>query len=232
MFRYEKKYIINNLQVELLKQRLIPIMKLDSNLQGNEFYSIRSIYFDDYNDTCLKQVINGISERYKYRIRFYNYSDKYIVLEKKYKINNMTKKDSCVITKKQVYNILYNKNFYVSKDNSKLLNEFYMQMKIKGFKAKVIIDYDRIPFVYDLGNVRITIDYNLSCSYKFNKLFCSDKSSIPLLDAGYSILEIKYNDFIPDFIRFALQLNELERVSYSKYGNGRLMIKNVLGGCL
>lgn len=232
MFRYEKKYIINNLQVELLKQRLSPIMKLDSNLNDSDFYSIRSIYFDDYNDTCLNQVINGISERFKYRIRFYNNNDSYIVLEKKYKINNMTKKDNCVISRKQLYNILHNKNIYVSKDNPKLLNEFYLQMKIRGFKPKVVIDYDRIPFVYELGNVRITIDYNLSCSHKFDNLFNSEKFSIPLLEEGYSILEVKYNEFIPDFIRFALQINELDRISYSKYGNGRLMIKNVLGGCI
>ena len=232
MFRYEKKYIINNLQVELLKQRLSPIMKFDNNLRDSDFYSIRSIYFDDFNDTCLKQVINGISERFKYRIRFYNNNDSYIVLEKKYKINNMTKKDSCTITRKQLYNILHNKNININKDNPKLLNEFYMQMMIKGFRPKVVIDYDRIPFVYDLGNVRVTIDYNLSCSYKFDNLFNSEKFSIPLLEEGYAILEVKYNEFIPDFIRFALQLNELERVSYSKYGNGRLMAKNVLGGCI
>ena len=72
MFRFEKKYILNNLQVLQLKHILSPIMKLDPILSGREFYSIRSLYFDDYNDTCLKQVINGISERYKYRIRFYN----------------------------------------------------------------------------------------------------------------------------------------------------------------
>lgn len=232
MFRYEKKYMINNLQVELLKQRLSPIMKLDDNLGDNDFYSIRSIYFDDYSDTNLKQVIYGVSKRFKYRIRFYNYNDNYIMLEKKYKINNMTKKVSCRLTKEQVNDIINNRNILIDKKNPKLLNEFYLMMKTRGYKPKVIIDYDRIPFVYEAGNVRITIDYNLACSYKFNELFNKDGLSIPIIENGYSILEVKYNDFIPDFIRFALQLNELDRISYSKYGKGRLMIKNVVGGCL
>ena len=121
MFRYEKKYIINNLQKEILMHRLTPIMSLDSNLNGKDFYSIRSLYFDDYCDTCLKQVINGISERFKYRIRFYNFNLDYIVLEKKYKINNMTKKDSCILTKEQVEDII-NNNIKIDKDNPKLLN--------------------------------------------------------------------------------------------------------------
>lgn len=230
MYRHEKKYIINESQIEILKHRLKPIMKLDPNIKKNEFYTIRSLYFDDYNDTNLKQVINGISKRFKYRIRFYNNNHEYIMLEKKYKINNMTKKVSCSLTKKDVTNILKN-NIDIKKENPKLLNEFYLMMKTKGYKPKVIIDYDRIPFVYEAGNVRITIDYNISCSYKVNDLFKKNIPKIPLMEKGYSILEIKYDAFIPDYIRFALQLNELERTSYSKYGNGRLMIKKV-GGCL
>jgi hypothetical protein len=231
MFRFEKKYILNNLHVEQLKHRLSPLMKLDPILSGREFYSIRSLYFDDYNDTCLKQVINGISERYKYRIRFYNGNTEYIVLEKKYKINNMTKKISCEITKEIVDNILKG-NFSINKDNDKLLNEFYLMIKTRGFRPVVIIDYDRIPYVYDAGCVRITLDYNLSCSYDFDKLFSDKITRIPLMEEGNTILEVKYNDFIPDYIRFSLQLDGLYRTSYSKYGNGRLAIKNYVGGCL
>lgn len=231
MFRFEKKYILNNLQVEQLKHRLSPIMKLDPILSGKEFYSIRSLYFDDYKDTCLKQVINGISERYKYRIRFYNDNTDYIVLEKKYKINNMTKKTSVQITKEIVDGILKG-NFVISKDNNKLLNEFYLMIRTRGFKPVVIIDYDRIPCVYDAGCVRVTLDYNLSCSYDFDNLFSDEIRRIPLMEEGNTILEVKYNDFIPDYIRFCLQLDGLYRTSYSKYGNGRLAIKNYVGGSL
>lgn len=231
MFRFEKKYILNNLQVEQLKHRISPLMNLDPILNGKKFYSIRSLYFDDYNDTCLKQVINGISERYKYRIRFYNGNTEYIVLEKKYKINNMTKKISVQITKDIVESIL-NGSISVSDNNDKLLNELIVMIRTRGFRPVVIIDYDRIPYVYDAGCVRVTFDFNLSCSYDFDKLFSDDLLRIPLLDSGNTILEVKYNDFIPDYIRFSLQLGELYRTSFSKYGYGRLAIKNYIGGCL
>lgn len=231
MFRFEKKYILNNLQVEQLKHRVSPLMKLDPILNGKDFYRIRSLYFDDCKDTCLRQVIDGISERYKYRIRFYNNNTDYIVLEKKYKINNMTKKTSIEITKDIVDGILKG-NFAISKDNDKLLNEFYLMIRTRGFKPVVIIDYDRIPYVYEAGYVRVTLDFNLSCSYDFDKLFDDKLFKIPLLEEGNTILEVKYNDFIPDYIRFSLQLDGLYRTSYSKYGNGRLAIKNYIGGCL
>lgn len=232
MFRYEKKYIVNNLHIEQLKHRLSPFMKLDPILAGKSFYSIRSLYFDDYNDTCLKQVINGISERYKYRIRYYNGNTDYIMLEKKYKVNNMTKKTSCQLTKNQVDDIINNRNLVISKENNKLLNELYLAIKTNGFRPSIIIDYDRIPYVYEAGYVRVTVDYNVSCSYEIDKFFEDNISRIPLMEEGKSILEIKYTDFIPDYIRFSLQLNELYRTSYSKYVNGRLAIKNYVGGCL
>ena len=231
MFRFEKKYILNNLQVEQLKHRVSPLMNLDPILGGKEFYSIRSLYFDDYNDTCLKQVINGISKRYKYRIRFYNGNTEYIVLEKKYKINNMTKKTSVQITKEIVESIL-DGSISVSDSNDELLNELIIMIRTRGFRPVVIIDYDRIPYVYDAGCVRVTFDYNLSCSYECDKLFSDDFLKIPLIDSGSTILEVKYNDFIPDYIRFSLQLGELSRTSFSKYGNGRIAVKNYIGGCL
>ena len=162
MYRFENKYMINDLQIEELKHRLAPVIKLDPILGKRKFYSIRSLYFDDYNDTCFNQVLNGVSKRVKYRIRFYNFNEKYIVLEKKYKINNMTRKVSCEITKEQALDIINNRNLNISNDNPKLLNEFYLKIKCYGFKPKIIIDYDRIPYVYDAGTVRITIDHNLS----------------------------------------------------------------------
>lgn len=232
MFRFENKYLINSLQIEELKHRLSPVVRLDPILGKRKFYSIRSLYFDDYNDTCFNQVLNGVSKRVKYRIRFYNFNEKYIVLEKKYKINNMTRKASCEITKEQVLDIINNRNLNISKDNPKLLNEFYLKIRCDGFRPKIIIDYDRIPFVYDAGTVRITIDHNLSCSYDIKNFFNKDILRIPLMDKGYSILEVKYTGFMPDFIRHCIQIKGLELSSYSKYKNGRLALKNYVGGCL
>ena len=232
MYRFESKYLINNLQIEELKHRLSPVVKLDPILGKREFYSIRSLYFDDNNDTCLNQVINGLSKRVKYRIRFYNFNEKYIVLEKKYKINNMTRKVSCELTKEQVLNIINNRDLNISKDNPKLLNELYLKIIADGFRPKIIIDYDRIPYVYDTCTVRITIDYNISCSYNIKGFFDKKNLRIPIMDKGYSILEVKYNGFMPDFIRYCIQIKGLELSSYSKYKNGRLAIKSYVGGCL
>ena len=202
----------------------------DINLHGDEYYTVRSMYFDDYNSTFLKDVLNGVSRRFKFRIRIYNYDDSYILLEKKSKINNMTKKESCKITKEQVQNIL-NDSIIISDKNPKLLNELYVLIKTKRYKPVVIIDYDRIPYVYE-NLVRITIDKNTRCSYDVDKKKKKEDLLIPVVDENTSILEVKYGCVLPDVIKYGIQINSLYGTSYSKYANARLVLKDYIGGSL
>ena len=81
-FRYELKFLLNESQAQILKQRLSLIMEPDGNsIDGN--YFIRSLYFDDVNSTAYYEKIDGLEEREKYRIRYYNFDRTYIMLELK-----------------------------------------------------------------------------------------------------------------------------------------------------
>ncbi|MBQ9071759.1 MAG: polyphosphate polymerase domain-containing protein [Bacilli bacterium] len=213
-FRKELKYKITDSDFCIINNNLRGLIKKDSNCK-DDFYTISSIYFDNYNKTSYNQVKNGISERWKYRIRFYNYDDSYINLEKKSKVNGLTNKKSVKITRDDLDNILSG-NVKISKDNKPLLNEFILKMKTELLRPVICIEYDRIPYVYKLGNVRITLDYNIRHTNKYNNLFNKEKRVHYLKD---KILEVKYNELIPDFIRFRLELNHLEQTSYSKFNN-------------
>lgn len=169
-YRHELKYYINKLQFEEIRKRLSSFMSKDKNTLEDGHYFIRSLYFDDYKDTSYYQVLNGISKREKYRIRYYNNDCSYICLEKKAKINNMTNKTSCRVTKEQVEDLL-NGGLSIENKNHELLNEFILKTKFYGYKPVVIINYDRIPYVYNAGNVRITLDYNISMDYNINNFF-------------------------------------------------------------
>ena len=212
--RSELKYLITDNDFNLININLNAILEKDKNCKNN-YYTISSIYFDDYSKTSYNQVKNGISERWKYRIRFYNYDDSYIKLEKKHKINGLTNKTSIRITRKTLENILSNK-IRIEKNNAPLLNEFILKVKNNLLRPIICIEYDRIPYVYKLGNVRVTLDYNIRYTNKYNDLFNNDKKVHYLKD---KILEVKYNELIPDFIRFRLELNHLEQTSFSKFNN-------------
>jgi len=213
-FRKELKYLISNSDFYLIKHNLNNLLKKDPNCT-NEYYTISSLYFDDYKKTSYNQVKDGISNRWKYRIRFYNYEDSFIKLEKKHKINGLTNKTSVKITREMLDNIL-NNNIKVEEYNNTLMNEFIIKLKSDLLRPVICIEYDRIPYVHKLGNVRITLDYNIRYTNKYNDLFNKEKKVHYLKE---KILEVKYNDLIPDFIRYRLELNHLEQISFSKFNN-------------
>ena len=226
MYRSELKFIITKYQMQLLKSNLECIMERDINSSVDGSYFIRSLYFDDYKDTAYNQVINGLSEREKYRIRYYNYDSNFIRFENKYKKNNMNKKTSVNINKEDVVKIIDNQEIST---NDNLLSLFLIKKNTELYRPVVIIDYNRDAYIYKAGNVRITFDYNLTCSYDIDNFFKKDIDSIPLLDKNEVILEVKFDEFLPSFIRQILNIDSIERTSFSKYANGRTMIKKVRG---
>ena len=214
VFRKELKYSITDNDFYVLNHNLKDLIKKDPNC-SDDYYTISSIYFDTYNKTSYMQVKDGISNRWKYRIRYYNYNDSYIKLEKKHKISGLTNKRSVLITKKDLNNILNNKMKITSK-NDPLLNEFLLKMKSEYLRPVICIEYDRVPYIYKIGNVRITLDFNIRYTNKFDNLFNKNKKTYYLEN---KILEVKYNELIPDFIRYRLELNHLEQTSFSKFNN-------------
>lgn len=222
-YRNELKYIITNIDATILKGRFDSILTKDPHIKDGN-YKIRSLYFDDINLTSYYQVLNSVNERWKWRIRFYNDDDTYICLEKKMKINGIVYKKSLRLKKKQVLNIINKKNIKINDKNDKLLNEFYLNILTKGLKPVIIIDYDRIPYIYKVGNIRITIDYNLSVSDKIDEIFNKNLNMIPITESKNIIMEVKYNNFLPGYIKSKLNLNCLERTTYSKYLQGMMML--------
>lgn len=213
-YRKELKYIITDNDFYVINHNLKDLIYKDEHCKG-DYYTISSVYFDTYTKTSYRQVKDGISDRWKYRIRYYNYDDSYIKLEKKHKVNGLTNKKSITLTKKELNDILTNK-IKIKSNNSPLLNEFIIKMKTELLRPVICIEYDRIPYIYKTGNIRITLDFNIRYTNKFNNLFNKNKRVYFLEE---KLLEVKYNELIPDFIRFRLELNHLEQVSFSKFNN-------------
>ncbi len=212
-YRDEIKYIINKNNFHLLNLNLNSILKKDFNCK-DKYYTISSLYFDDYKKTSYNQVVNGISERWKYRIRFYNNDDSMIKLEKKYKCNNKTLKSSVVISR-DMFDSIVKRQIKIKSNNNKLLNEFIIKINSEFLRPIIFIEYKRIPYVYKSGNVRVTLDYDIGYTRCFDNLFGLKR----LKYLSDYILEVKYNNFLPDFIRVGLALNSLEQTSFSKFKN-------------
>lgn len=215
-FRHEFKYLIDEMILKNCYERLCSICKVDKNVGAAGYYNVRSLYFDDFEDTFLTENENGIDNRYKWRIRIYDCAESFISLERKSKVHGMTLKESTQISKELVLRLINCETISVRGIDC-LLDKFLIEGQMRIFIPAVIVDYDRIPFIFEHGNVRITIDRNISASKDYESFFAGNLLSRPILDTGYHVLEIKYDEYLPSFLKRILNVGKLERISFSKY---------------
>ncbi len=219
-WRHEIKYFGTDSAMTILKARFGGILRGDSHTRPDGTYLIRSIYFDDADDHYFASNEDGTDPRHKYRIRAYNCDKSFITLECKIKTSGMTKKLSQIITLDE-YNILMTGEGAAEKitdpATAPLLRKVLLLRLTDGLKPKIIVQYERVPYIYPLGNVRITFDRKISSSEKLDGFFDEDLPVRPVLPLGQSLLEVKFDGFLPDSINTALQNNTLRYTSFSKY---------------
>lgn len=216
-YRHEFKYICSEAQLARLKGRLSPLMRLDVHADGNGKYNVRSVYFDDSQDTGFYENENGTDPREKFRIRIYNHSAELIELENKKKMCGMTSKDSCEIQRELCEELLWGKPAALEACEIPVWNKFALGWNTRLLRPKVIVDYERTVFVCPLGNVRITFDRNISSSADYMHFFDQNITKRPIMPNGMHILEVKYDAFLPDYIYKGIELENLQRTAFSKY---------------
>lgn len=216
-YRHELKYIVSAAQIPLLKSRIAPIMRLDPHAGADGRYNIRSLYFDDYDNHCYYENENGTDPREKFRIRIYNHSQAAIHLECKRKERGKTLKTSAEITVEQVNRAIEGVPWGDPEHLPPLLRKMKLQMDTRLLHPVVIVEYERIPYVYKNGNVRVTFDMNVSSSADLSGFWDENLPRRPVMPPGMHLMEVKFDEFLPDFIYRGLNLGTLRQSSYSKY---------------
>lgn len=215
IWRHEWKHEINASDVMVLRQRLRAVMQTDSHAVNGK-YDIRSLYFDTPGDKALREKIDGVDRREKFRLRYYNQDTSRIYLEKKSKRNGLGNKQSTSVSADEVQSILDNYCRWMMDSGRPLLEELYCKMKFQRLRPKTIVDYTREPFVYASGNVRVTLDYHIRTGL-YGIDFLNPKAvTIPAGDA-FAILEVKWDAFLPSVIRDIVQLEGRHTSAFSKY---------------
>lgn len=216
-FRHEFKYLCSYGQLKMLQARLTGLISPDSHAGKDGIYNIRSLYFDDYYDRCLKENEAGTDPREKFRIRIYNHKSDRIALELKKKVRGKTQKISCRLTEEQCRTLMAGEVPELDKEAPAVLRKLCLLMQTSLMRPKVIVEYDRVPYVYPYGNVRITLDENIRSSGRVD-LFLEDQIPLrPIMPAGQHILEVKYDEYLPDFIYRTVHLENLRQTAFSKY---------------
>lgn len=222
VFRHELKFQINKIDYSSLRQKLLCVMKQDSNTLLEGSYLIRSIYFDNLYDKSLQEKINGNLYREKYRIRTYNCNDSTIKLEKKSKHNLLCQKQSKLLTINQYNSILIGDYSWIWETKDAFLMEFYINVKNYQLKPKVIVEYHREPFLYSAGNVRVTLDSQIRTSTNLQNFFSPELCGISTSLEPFLLMEVKYDNYLPEIIQDILQLKYRQVGGFSKYAASRI----------
>ncbi len=216
-YRHEYKYRIDAGQAALLEARARSVLSLDPHTGPEGSYQIKSLYFDDYHDSCYYESLEGLNRRAKYRIRYYNTDTSFLKLEKKSKENGMTRKESCRITREQCQVFLSGRIPEITGDMPEKMQRLFLEMKLKNLVPKVIVIYERIPFVAPVGNVRITFDRSLMSSHNIGSFLGDMESMRPVFRRGESLMEVKWDELLPEPIANHMALDTLQWTSFSKY---------------
>ncbi len=220
-YRHEWKHEITYADLLSIRARLQAVAQPDPHAVDGR-YLIRSLYFDNLNDKALREKIDGVNMREKFRIRYYNGDpSKIIHLEKKSKLNGLGTKYSAPLTMAEAQSIVDGDIDWMLKSPHSLIQELYCKMRYQGMAPKTIVDYTREPFIYGPGNVRVTFDYDIRTGLSCTDFLDPDCVTIPAGDPPI-ILEVKWDAFLPSVIRDAVQTPDRRVSAFSKYAQCRI----------
>ena len=225
-YRHEEKYLLDAREEGILRIRAGGVLKRDPHVRTDGSYLIRSVYLDDAADSCLRENLDGTDPRSKFRIRYYNRDAGRIQLEKKSKKQGLCLKDSCELTREECETFLRGWVPAFREEDAEIKKQLLTEVRLRRLKAAVIVTYERIPFVYTGGNVRVTFDRKITVSNDLGRFLTGEYRQQPVLPPGQSLMEVKWDAVLASHIREALEIPNLERTAFSKYAICR-MIGNI-----
>lgn len=216
VYRNEIKHFLSPGDKAAVIASLSRVMRPDPHAGPSGRYRIRSLYFDDLWDTALREKRSGVSRREKFRIRYYNDDLSFIRLEKKVKRAGLGYKLSAPLSRGEAQRIVQGDTGWMPDSGRPLIVELYAKMRGELLRPRTIVDYTRTPFVYGPGNVRVTVDEDIRTGLRSTDFLDPACVTIP---AGEPVilLEVKWDEYLPDCIRHAVHLKGRRETAFSKY---------------
>jgi len=225
--RYEYKYIIPNSKIDRLREMILPFVHLDENAKGRpcNHYTVRSIYFDTPDLHFYVEKIEGVPNRKKVRLRGYDSLESsngvvFAEIKRKYQIPIL--KNRAKMTFHEALDLFRNQKMLsdvLEKEKSiENASRFFYYIGKMKLKPVVLVTYDREPYLSKTDKtIRITLDKNLrSLSFpRLEDLYENDKLKMAMPD--HFILEVKFNQYYPSWMKAIVHSLNLKQVSASKY---------------
>lgn len=211
--RHEEKHQVNLREALVLSRRLEKLFPRDPHAGPEGSYQVVSLYYDDPYDTALRQKLDGVDRREKFRLRYYGEEPAFFKLEKKYKVKGLCGKGSCRLSREEGERLLRRDFAFLLEKEEPLAREFYAKLR-RGLAPKTVVRYTREAFLYAPGNVRVTLDGDIRAGAP--ERFLIPQKLLPAL-GGLVVVEVKYDAFLPEIVKLAVQVPNRQGTACSKY---------------
>jgi hypothetical protein len=228
--RYELKYLIDESLVQRLRDFTGTYLEPDEHaLEENGWeYAVHSLYLDSPSFALCRATLQGHKNRYKLRIRFYDLSSESpAFFEIKRRVSDVILKQRARVRRDAVEALLAGDmpnlsclaNGSAGNGNDLgALQEFCSLRDMIGARPQLFVSYLREAYVTQHDNsVRVTFDRRI-CGMPYRGRFQIRGFEDPVFpNVAGVILELKFTDRFPNWIRQMVQVFELERRAMAKY---------------
>ncbi len=216
VLREEKKFLISADEFISLSHNLENIMLPDPH-NGTHGYTIRSLYFDTVYDGDYFEKQAGIELRRKIRLRCYDPTADYAMLEMKQKQGvsqlkrslKLKRRDAVLLTTGDYSPLLSYKEPFAA--------ECYALMHTRCYRPKTIVEYNRKAYIAKENKIRVTFDNRIVSTESCFDLFSRKLNMNPVLDPYNVVLEVKFNGFLLEYIKRLINPIDRSELSVSKY---------------
>lgn len=223
IYRHELKFLLSQMEYEHLKRLLGALLIKDQYTKAGGDYYIRSLYFDTPENKDYYDKLIGVPQRRKIRLRIYDTSTDKVKLEIKNKENNYSIKETATISREDAQSLIKGNNRVLAEYDNDISKKAYYNIISYRYMPKVVVDYEREAYLLPIENVRITFDKKVR-AFKGNALFDEGNAFMSVLASEYVILEVKYDKYLPAYIKNMLSAVNMQRMSISKYCMAREIV--------
>ena len=223
--RFEAKYLVSEVQADLVRNYIAPYVRPDRH--GPQ-YPVTSVYLDSPDLLTFTSSLCGEKNRYKLRIRSYTADlGEPVFCEVKQRVGRVIRKHRACVGRDGVEGLfrggppdketLLAPEDAIGQENLMLFIELGERM---GAEPKVGVRYTREAYESVVDEpVRVTLDRDIAFApipRRSHDLW-SAAGGWCLVDEMPIILEVKFTDAFPCWVRRMIQRFELERISLAKY---------------
>ena len=230
--RYELKYIISEATAHEVRSFARNHLMPDpfARPERNYSYNIYSVYLDSPGLDLMNQTLEGLKNRFKLRVRFYdNNPDHLVFFEVKRRENDAIIKVRAKVRRDRAHNLMYAHNAWPDRtdltnpadDRSwNALRKFCELRDKMNARPRALVAYNREAWCApEDDSVRVTFDRELEAApYDPEKTFKLERTDEWLKPQMRGVvLELKFTDRFPNWMRQMVQTFSLYRTSMAKY---------------